>query len=167
MNNVNLQNPALDVAQYSLSDLVKVMRLPIGTVRMWLERKILALGQYDKDATGKGSQRRFTLRTIYFAATMAEITRLGVSPSIATRWADHLWRDSTSGILSPYDDMVLIGNPTNKTVNICCRNEISAETLFYKTVWPGEEDDLSVVVVDVSALARRCRANLGLQQEQS
>ena len=37
-------DPALDTPLYTLGDVVKVTRLPIGTVRMWLERKILAMG---------------------------------------------------------------------------------------------------------------------------
>lgn len=160
-------NISLDTPSYSLSDLVKVTRLPIGTVRMWLERKILQLGPNDIDASGKGSTRHFTLRTVYLAATMAEITRLGVTPSYAARWAEIIWRDPLSGILTPHDDMVFIGNPFNNTAHICRRSEITAEAIFHASSWPDEEADLSAVLVDASAVARRCRVDLGLQNEQS
>jgi hypothetical protein len=160
-------DPALDTPIFALGDLVKVTRLPIGTVRMWLERKILAMGPNDKDASGKGTTRQFTLRTVYLAATMAEITRLGVSPSVAATWAEIIWRDSLSGLLAPLDDMIFVGNPTNRNIHICRRSEVTAEVILHKASWPGEENDLSAVVVDASAIASRCRANLGLQQEQS
>lgn len=160
-------NISLDTPSYSLGDLVKVTRLPIGTVRMWLERKILQLGPNDIDASGKGSTRHFTLRTAYLAATMAEISRVGVSPSHAARWAALLWRDSLSGTLAPHDDMVFIGNPFNTTAHICRRSEITSEAIFHASSWPDEEADLSAVLVDASAVARRCRVDLGLQNEQS
>ncbi len=158
---------ALDTPSYSLGDLVKVARLRIGTVRMWLERKILRLGPNDIDASGKGSTRHFTLRTVYLAATMAEISRLGVSPSHAARWAEIIWRDPLSGSLTPHDDMVFIGNPFNNTAHICRRSEITAEAIFHASTWPDEEADLSAVLVDASAVARRCRVDLGLYNEQS
>jgi hypothetical protein len=159
-----MNDTALDTSTYSLGDLVKITRLPIGTVRMWLERKILELGPYDKDASGKGSTRQFTLRTVYLAATMAEIARLGVSPSIAARWAEWIWRDTLSGDLVPHGDMVFIGNPTNRTAHICRRSEVSAEAVFPKTSWPGEDIDLSAVIVDVSSIAQKCRSLLGLPE---
>ena len=154
----------LDVASYSLADLVKTTRFPVGTVRMWLERKILELGPYDIDASGKGSVRQFTLRTVYTAATMAEIVRLGVSPSVAATWAEIIWRDSLSGLLVPHDDTIFIGNPNNRTAHICRRSEVSAEAVFPKTSWPGEDIDLSAVIVDVSSIAQKCRSLLGLPE---
>jgi hypothetical protein len=157
---------ALDTPSYSLSDLVKVTRLPVGTVRMWLERRILQLGPNDVDASGKGSTRHFTLRTVYFAATMAEISRLGVSPSHAARWAEIIWRDPLSGSLTPHEDMVFIGNPiNNNAAHICRRSEITAEAIFHASSWPDEEADLSAVLVDASAVARRCREALGLPEQ--
>ena len=116
-------DPALDTPIFALGDLVKVTRLPIGTVRMWLERKILAVGLHDKDASGKGTTRQFTLRTVYLAATMAEITRLRVSPSVAATWAEIIWRDSLSGLLAPLDDMIFVGNPTNRNIHIWRRSD--------------------------------------------
>jgi hypothetical protein len=159
------KSPDLDAPIYSLSDLARVTHLPVGTVRMWLERKILALGKHDIDASGKGSTRQFTLRTVYLAATMSELSRLGVTPSVAAQWAGLLWRDSLTDLLTSYDDMVFIGNPTNHTAHICPRSALKAEEIFRKTVWPGEEDDLSAVLVDASAVARKCRNVLGLQTE--
>lgn len=158
---------ALDTPSYSLGDLAKVTRLPVGTVRMWLERKILELDQNDIDASGKGSARQFTLRTLYLAATMAEISRLGVSPSHAARWAEIIWRDPLSGLLTPHDDMVFIGNPHNNTAHICRRGEITPEAIFYANPWPDEEADLSAVIVDATAVARRCRMDLGLRSDPS
>ena len=157
----------LDLPEFTFSELVRAAKLPSGTVKMWIERSILKLGIFDIQSQGKGSARMFTLRTLYLAATMAEITRLGVTPSCAARWAEIIWRDSLSGILAPHDDMVFIGNPHNNTAHICRRGEITPEAIFYANPWPDEEADLSAVLVDASAVARRCRVDLGLQNEQS
>lgn len=155
----------LDSPDYSLGDLVKVTRLPVGTVRMWLERKVLQLGPNDVDASGKGSSRQFTLRTVFLAATMAEISRLGVTPSVAATWAELIWRDPLSGALAPLDDKIFVGNPTNRTAHICRRSEVTAEAIFHKASWSDEEDDLSAVLVDASAVARKCLSALGLPAE--
>ena len=155
----------LDLPEFTFSELVRAAKLPSGTVKMWIERSLLKLGTFDIQSQGKGSARMFTLRTLYLAATMAEITRLGVSPSAAAVWAEFMWRDPLSGIPIPYKDMVFIGNPFNLTAHICRRSEITAEAIFRETHWAEDKADLSAVIVDASAVARRCRLDLGLPEQ--
>jgi hypothetical protein len=157
------RDPLLDTSSFSLGDLVKVTRLPIGTVRMWLERKILELGPYDKDASGKGTVRQFTLRTVYFAATMAEITRLGITPSQAARWAHVIWRFGVETEVVPSNDMVFIGSPTSERFRIARRNGLSTEVIFDDSS-PAESPELTAVVLDVSGVVRKCRTALGLME---
>lgn len=165
-NGVATSTPALDTPTYSLGDVVKVTRVPVGTVRMWLERRILALGPYDIDASGKGSSRQFTLRTLYWAATMAEITRLGISPSQAARWAHIIWRLGVDTMIVPQEDMVFVGSPTSERFRIARRRSLSDEIIFDDSSPTDESPDLSVVVIDVSGVVRKCREALGLQEEQ-
>ena len=154
----------LDTPSYSLADLVKVTRLPMGTVRMWLERKILQLGPSDIDASGKGSTRHFTLGTVYFAATMAEITRLGVSPSQAAKWAHVIWRMGADSMVAPQEDMVFVGSPTSEQFRIAKRSGLSEEVIFAELP-ATEAPELSVVVIDVSGVVRKCREALGLPEQ--
>jgi hypothetical protein len=156
-----LSDLALDTPSYSLGDLVKVARLPIGTVRMWLERKILQLGPNDIDASGKGSTRHFTLRTVYLAATMAETTRLGVSPSQAAKWAHVIWRMGADSMVAPEEDMVFVGSPASERFRIARRSGLSGEVIF-DDLPATEAPELSVVVIDVSGVVRKCREALGL-----
>ena len=153
----------LDTPSYSLADLVKVTRLPMGTVRMWLERKILQLGPSDIDASGKGSTRHFTLGTVYLAATMAEITRLGVSPSQAAKWAHVIWRMGADRVVAPQEDMVFVGSPTSDRFRIARRRSLSDEIIFDDSSPTDEAPELSVVVIDVAGVVRKWRESLGLQ----
>ena len=155
----------LDTPSYSLADLVKVTRLPMGTVRMWLERKILQLGPNDIDASGKGSTRHFTLGTVYLAATMAEITRLGVSPSQAAKWAHVIWRLGADRVVSPQEDMVFVGSPISDRFRIATRSGLSEEVIFADLPATDEAPELSVVVIDVSGVVRKCREALGLPEQ--
>ena len=155
----------LDTPSYSLADLVKVTRLPMGTVRMWLERKILQLGPNDIDASGKGSTRHFTLGTVYLAATMAEITRLGVSPSQAAKWAHVIWRMGADRVVSPQEDMVFVGSPTSDRFRIARRRSLSDEIIFDDSSPTDEAPELSVVVIDVAGGVRTCREARGLPEQ--
>jgi len=158
-------DPALDTPIFALGDLVKVTRLPIGTVRMWLERKILAMGPNDKDASGKGSTRQFSLRTVYLAATMAELARLGITPSQAAMWANLVWRLSVGQMFPNKEDMVLVGRPVSDRFRISTRKGLSADVIFDDDSPTGEAPETSVVVVDVAALVRRCRGALSLRDQ--
>jgi hypothetical protein len=158
-------NPTLDTPLYGLGDVVKATRLPVGTIRMWLERRILALGPQDKDASGKGSQRKFTLRTVYFAATLAEVTRLGVNPSQASKWAHIVWRLSVDRMIVPHEDMVFVGGPISDTFRIARRGILDERVIFDDDSPSGNEPDTSVIVVDISAVVRRCRSLLGLPEK--
>lgn len=164
MNGGLFRSPDLDAPIYSLSDLARVTQLPVGTVRMWLERKILALGDHDIDASGKGSTRQFTLRTVYLAATMADITRLGVSPSQAAKWAHVIWRWGADKMIAPYEDMVFVGSPNSERFRIASRSGLSNEIIFGDTS-ATEEPELSVLVIDVSGVVRKCREALGLRYD--
>ncbi len=158
-------DPALDTPIFALGDLVKVTRLPIGTVRMWLERKILAMGPNDKDASGKGSTRLFSLRTVYLAATMAELARLGITPSQAAMWANLIWRLSIDQMFPYREDIVFVGRPASDRFRISTRKGLSADVIFDDDSPTGEAPETSVVVVDVAALVRRCRGALNLLEE--
>lgn len=152
----------LDSPDYSLGDLVKVTRLPVGTVRMWLERKVLQLGPNDVDASGKGSSRLFTLRTVYLAATMAEISRLGVSPSQAAKWAHLIWRTGVERVITDHENMVFVGNPNSDRFRIASRGSLSDEVIFDDSS-ATDVPELSVVAIDISGVVRKCREALGLQ----
>jgi hypothetical protein len=160
MNGGSFKSPDLDAPIYSLADLAKVTHLPVGTVRMWVERKILTLGKCDVDASGKGSTRQLTLRTLYLAATMAEITRLGVSPSQAAKWAHIIWGLGVDKMIAPQEDMVFVGNPNSERFRLARRRSLNDEIIFSDT--SAEEAELSVLVIDVSSVVRKCREALGL-----
>ena len=164
MTDSSFKSPDLDAPIYSLADLTKVTQLPSGTVRMWLERKILALGDHDIDASGKGSTRQLTLRTLYVAATMAEITRLGVSPSQAAKWAHVIWRLGVDKMIAPQEDMVFVGNPNSERFRIARRRSLNDEIIFGDTS-ATEEPELSILVIDVSGVVRKCREALGLRDD--
>jgi hypothetical protein len=157
-------NADLDKPEYLLADLAKVTALPIGTVKMWIERRILRMDTYDKSSRGKGSVRVFTLRTVMVAATMAEITKIGVTPSKAAMWAHMIWRTPflEEGQV-PRDEAVFIGNPNSDDWRIARREALSAELIFGDAV-PDDmhraPQSLSAVVIDVAALAQKCVAEL-------
>ena len=160
-------DPDFDNPVFALSDLAKASESSVGTVKMWIERRILQMDAFDLAARGKGSQRLFTLRTVMVAATIAEAVRIGVSPSKAAMWAHIIWRTPflDEGPV-PRAKAVFIGNPDWDHWRICSRDGLSADVIFGGTdserAVPAAPAS-SAVLMDVAAIDRRCKAALGVQ----
>jgi hypothetical protein len=72
-----------DKPKFLLGDAAAASGLSPNTLKAWLARGIVELGGYDHEASGKGSSRLFTLRSMLSIALAADLVRLGLSPTRA------------------------------------------------------------------------------------
>lgn len=84
----NAEDPATERSPYDaaaalLGDVAEAANIPPLVLKAWLDRKVIPLSEYDQPAIGKGSARIFTFRRVLSIAIMAELTRLGITPSRA------------------------------------------------------------------------------------
>lgn len=81
--NVSLTPEALDTPSFLLSDMAAAADVNTNILKAWLDRKVAPLGSSDRQALGRGSGRVFTLRRVFSIAIMAELVRMGITPSRA------------------------------------------------------------------------------------
>jgi hypothetical protein len=84
---VSLSPEALDTPTFLLSDVAAAAEVNTNVLKAWLDREVVPLGANDRPALGRGSGRVFTLRRVFSIAIMAELTRMGITPSRASALA--------------------------------------------------------------------------------
>lgn len=104
-----------DEALYLFGDAAAASGVSPNLLKAWLRRQVVPLGRYDLKGQGKGSSSQFTLRTIFSITLLAEMVRLGLSPSRAARIAktttDRDDFSTESGLLATGAESVLVVFP--------------------------------------------------------
>lgn len=72
-----------DMPAFLLADAAEAACVKTNILKAWLDRQVIPLGPSDREALGRGSARVFTLRRVVCIAIMAELARLGMTPSSA------------------------------------------------------------------------------------
>jgi hypothetical protein len=108
-------DPEWDTPRFLLGDAAAASGVTPNVLKAWLAREIVDLDRHDLEASGKGSSRLFTLRTVLGIAVMAELVRLGLPPH---RAADPAITSVKFNIhdrksLTPNTDCLLLVFPTN------------------------------------------------------
>jgi hypothetical protein len=73
----------VDEPRYLLGQVAFAAGLSTTLLKAWIARKIIPMGEYDRDAHGKGSSRVFTLRRALSIGLAAQLTRMGHAASMA------------------------------------------------------------------------------------
>lgn len=107
-----------DTPQFLLGDAAAAAGLKPNVLKAWLTRKIVNMGRHDHAASGKGSSRLFTLRSVLSIALTAELVRLGLPPARAVSPADNVTelKKKIGGRVigaSPNTDCLLLVFPDN------------------------------------------------------
>ena len=158
--------------------------IELNVLKAWLARGVIELDRYDLEASGKGSSRLFTLRTVLGIALMAELVRLGLPPQRAAAPALNSvkinFRDRKSP--TPNTDCLLLVFPTNvgkfnqqetqtKTQKIAATNPNEpsgfiatlrgdpSTGFITDTVWSVLSPDEKVSIHGIITLARRMFSN--------
>jgi hypothetical protein len=103
--------PEIDRPRYLLGQVARAAGISAKTLKSWIERKNVVLGEHDWDSHGKGSSRVFTPRRVLAVAVMAELIKLGVYPHMAGRMGSTFsdWAlDKAKGDLRKVDVFVVL-----------------------------------------------------------
>jgi hypothetical protein len=108
-------DPKWDTPKFLLGDAAAASGVKPNVLKAWLARGIVDLDRHDLEASGKGSSRLLTLRTVLGIAVMAELVRLGLPPHRAAPPAEASvkanFRDRKSH--TPSTDCLLLVFPAN------------------------------------------------------
>jgi hypothetical protein len=81
---IRLKEPfSVDEPRYLLGQVAAAAGITAHHLKTWIARKVIVLGEHDRDAHGKGSSRVFTLRRALVVATTVEFVGLGMATSLA------------------------------------------------------------------------------------
>lgn len=100
---LNLDNPSdWDRPAFPLSVAAQASRMNVGAVRMWFERKKVALQPDDSPGTREAPARLLTWRSVLSLAVTAELIRgtgmdVGVAYGLARHWTTMPARESLDG----------------------------------------------------------------------
>src|SRR5258708_38579375 len=72
-----------DEPRYLLGQVAFAAALSTTLLKAWVARKVIPMGEHDREAHGKGSSRVFTLRRALSVALAAELVKLGMSAGVA------------------------------------------------------------------------------------
>jgi hypothetical protein len=103
--------PEIDRPRYLLGQVARAAGISAKTLKSWIERKIVVLGEHDWDSHGKGSSRVFTPRRVLAVTVIAELIKLGVYPHMASRMGpkfSDMALDRAKGDLRRVDDFVVL-----------------------------------------------------------
>jgi hypothetical protein len=110
-------NLGWDTPRFLLGDAAAASGIKPNVLKAWLAREIMDLGRHDLEASGKGSSRLMTLRTVLGIAVMAELVRLGLPPHRAAAPAKTSVtiniRDRKNKSAAPNTDCLLLVFPAN------------------------------------------------------
>src|SRR6516164_8429426 len=73
----------VDEPRYFLGQVAFAAGISSNLLKAWISRKVVPMGNHDRDAHGKGSSRIFTLRRALAIGLTAELVQLGLSASAA------------------------------------------------------------------------------------
>lgn len=76
---------SVDEPRYLLGQVAFAAGVSGNLLKAWVARKIIPMGEHDREAHGKGSARVFTFRRALAIGLAAELVRLGVSAAEAGR----------------------------------------------------------------------------------
>lgn len=80
-------DPTWDTPRFLFGDAAAASAIKPNVLKSWLGRGIVESGRHDREASGKGSSRLFTLRSVLCIALMGELVRLGLPPARAAFYA--------------------------------------------------------------------------------
>jgi hypothetical protein len=81
---IRLKAPfSVDEPRYLLGQVAAAAGITADLLKTWIARKVIVLGEHDRDAHGKGSSRVFTLRRALIVAATAQFVHLGMSTTDA------------------------------------------------------------------------------------
>ena len=76
---------SVDEPRYLLGQVAFAAGVSSNLLKAWVARKIIPMGEHDREAHGKGSARVFTFRRALAIGFAAELVKLGVSAAEAGR----------------------------------------------------------------------------------
>lgn len=76
---------SLDEPRYLLGQVAYAAGVSSNLLKAWVARKIIPMGEHDREAHGKGSARVFTFRRALAIGFAAELVKLGLSATEAGR----------------------------------------------------------------------------------
>lgn len=76
---------SVDEPRYLLGQVAFAAGISANLLKTWIARTIIVLGEHDRDAHGKGSSRVFTFRRALVIAATAELIKMGVPTTHASR----------------------------------------------------------------------------------
>jgi hypothetical protein len=154
-----IENFSIDEPRYLLGQVAFAADMSSDLLKAWITRKVVPMGEHDREAHGKGSARVFTLRRALSVALAAECVKLGMSASTAGFFA-------TGGIDMTPKKSARDALQTNDLLSIYPRGP-SGDATADAADWNWSIKKLlgpyssSCVLVNVQAIAERVLRRLG------
>jgi hypothetical protein len=152
----------VDEPRYLLGQVAFATGMSSTLLKAWIARKIIPMGEHDREAHGKGSARVFTFRRALAIGLAAELVKLGFSAAgagrLGTIGVDVALFASESTLLV-VDLLAVYPTERGAGINVAAWNSTIKEMLGKRG--PKGEEDTSVILLSALAIAKSVLRRLG------
>jgi hypothetical protein len=155
---------SLDEPRYLLGQVAFAAGISSTLLKAWVVRKIIPMGEHDREAHGKGSSRVFTLRRALSVALAAEMVKLGVSARFAGQMGSsgiHVALEKAGDNALKIDDLIALYPMEAGTSFRGANWNYTIKTMIERNAPPDEEIPSSFVVLNLKGIALKVLQRLG------
>jgi hypothetical protein len=152
----------VDEPRYLLGQVAKAAGISSSLLKAWMARKVILMGEFDREAHGKGSSRVFTLRRAIAIGLAAEFVKMGISIALAgdiSHNAIDMILEGAGGDISRIDHLMAMYPEGDLGVGYAAAHwDSRIEEVLGEN---GLEGASSVMIVSVKLVAERVLKRLG------
>jgi hypothetical protein len=155
---------SVDEPRYLLGQVAFAAGISTSVLKAWVTRKVIPMGEHDREAHGKGSSRVFTLRRALSVGLAAELVRMGITAAFAgqigSSAVDLALRNAGGDALRIDDLIALYPVGDGNTSFRGAAWNFTIKTMLERNA-PPDEMVSSFMVISVKAVAERVLQRLG------
>jgi hypothetical protein len=155
---------SVDEPRYLLGQVAFAAGISSTLLKAWIVRKIIPMGEHDRDAHGKGSSRVFTLRRALSIGLAAQLTRMGHAASMAGTMATGAMNyalDKAGNDALKIDDLIaLYPNEDGSVSYHGAKWDYTIKTMLRRNS-PLDEIPTGFLLIDLRGVAVRVLQRLG------
>jgi hypothetical protein len=156
----------VDEPRYLLGQVARAAGISSNLLKAWITRKVIYLGEHDREAHGKGSSRVFTLKRALVVGLAAELVKIGISIGLAGDLSGNvidMTLEEAGGDVTRIDHLIAVYPQDALSVGYGAArwDDTVKEVLVEK----APQDVSSVVIVSVKLVAEKVLRRLGELEE--